>query len=118
VHRTPLSVGTRTRIVELLKRSTLTRSQIARQFHVSPNTVQAIADENGIPRARHPWTDKEIAFLKENYMEMGAAGIADVMPTHPSRQVISVKARQLGLKTKVGPYGKKRMVVPDGKDEA
>lgn len=44
------------------------------------------------------WTDKEIAFLKENYSELGPLGVSNIL--NRSKGATKAKASQLGIKVK------------------
>lgn len=59
-------------------------------------------------RTYHLWTEYEDNLLRLNYYEFGAAGMIPILPRHQNRQGISERARYLGLRTKVGPYGRNR----------
>ena len=104
--RDRLSPERRALIVKLARDSRLSYRQIAQRFGISEDTVSRIAIENGY-RRNIPWSDPEIAFLKQNYREHGARGCAKVLGRN--YQVVSAKARELGLKTDVGPYGRLRV---------
>lgn len=52
------------------------------------------------------WTEAEDEFLRQNYWEHGATALVKMLPRHPDRQLISWRARQLGLTTRIGPYGR------------
>lgn len=114
MHSSRVSERQERRICDLIRHSGLTYAQIGRQFGMSDSSVYRIAHRNGLAKPRNPWTPEEIQFLKDNYWELGATGIANVMPTHANRQTVCRMARSLGLRTKVGPYGKKRGDVADG----
>ena len=96
----------RRRIAHLVRGDRYTYEEIANRFGVSKGTVGSIAAEIGHHRHK-PWTDSEVAFLKQNYRKRGARGCAMVLGRDYS--VVSLKARDLGLKTDVGPYGKLRV---------
>lgn len=105
--RTPDLV--RRSIVEDL-RGGRTRAQVARNNHVSESLVSRIGREEGITSHHNVWTPEEVAFLRENYWEMGATKIAKVLTRHPNRISVAHKAGELGLRTRVGPYGKLRVI--------
>lgn len=94
-------------IVSDLKRGFLTKTEIARRYGISTSTVSNIAKRNGITTARrNPWTDDEVQFLIDNYSELGARGCAMRLDKHPNYGTVSHKAKELGLSTSVGPYGR------------
>lgn len=101
-----LSDSDRKLIAKMAQSSSLTYDQIARRFGVTPSAVSRIAREEDVRRHRS-WTDAELAFLKENYQKRGARGCGKVLGRN--HQVVSFKARQLGLHTDVGPYGRLRV---------
>ena len=103
----------RSRIASVLAYGSDTYPEIAERFGVNPATVARIAGEYGIVR-RRSWEEHELAFLKENYWGHGAKGCADVL--RRDYQVVACKAAELGLKTRVGPYGKWRVVEGGGRD--
>lgn len=104
--RRELTEGERKLIAKLALDSSLQYEQIARRFGISSSTVSKIARDEDVHRHRS-WTDAEVAFLKENYQRRGARGCAKVLGRN--YQVVSLKARQLGLHTDVGPYGRFRV---------
>lgn len=110
--RRVLTLDDRKLIAKMARRSDLTYEQIGRRFGITKSTVSQIALKSGTERKRR-WTDAEIAFLKENYQQCGARGCGKVL--RRNHQVVSFKAKQLGLHTDVGPYGKFR-VYEGGKD--
>lgn len=81
--------------------------EIAKGVGISESRVSQIAKENGVNR-NYMWTEEEDALLREHYWELGATGMVKFLPRHPNRQCISKHAVSLGLKTRVGPYGKLR----------
>lgn len=105
--RDRLTAEQRELVARLARRSMLSYRQIAQRFGISEALVSQIAVESGYHRSR-PWSDSDIAFLKENYQKRGARGCATVLGRN--YQVVSRKARQLGLSTDVGPYGKLRVI--------
>ena len=94
------------RVVSLLRSGGQTRRQIARDFGVSPSTIGHIAKSHGIEPGRRPWSDVEDDVIRSNYFEMGPRGLSRVLGRNYGS--IYVRARQLGLSSRVGPYGKKR----------
>lgn len=110
--RRVLTPDDRRLIAKMARRSDLTYEQIGRRFGITATTVSSIAMKDGIQRRRN-WTASEIAFLKENYQRCGARGCGKIL--RRDHQVVSRMARQLGLHTDVGPYGKFR-VYEGGKD--
>ena len=94
-------------IAKLARESRLTYREIGQRFGVSVATVSKIAIDAGCRRSRK-WTDAEVAFLMENYQTRGARGCGRVLGRDYS--VVSLKARELGLKTNVGPYGRMRVI--------
>ena len=93
-------------VAKLARDGKLSYRQIAQRFGISVQTVSHIAVEDGYHRKK-PWTDSDIAFLKQNYQTRGARGCAKVLGRN--YQVVCVKARELGLTTDVGPYGRLRV---------
>lgn len=101
--------GKESRIVRDLKSKTLTRSLVARRNGVSTAYVAEVARAHGIStRARNNWTEEEIEFLRANYKRLGPRAIADVLERHRSYGSACHKAKELGLVTDVGPYGRGR----------
>ena len=111
--RRVLTPDDRRLIAKMARRSDLTYEQIGRRFGITATTVSSIAMKDGIQRRRN-WTASEIAFLKENYQRCGARGCGKIL--RRDHQVVSFKARQLGLHTDVGPYGKFRVPFVAGLD--
>ena len=109
--RVPPSV--RSRIAHVLRTQPDTYAEVAERFGVCADTVFEIAKENGISRLRR-WEDSEVEFLKENYWDHGARGCAAILGRN--YQVVANKAGKLGLRTKIGPYGKWR-VIDGGRDD-
>lgn len=103
------------RIVGMARCGEYRYADIGEVFGITEQHVSKIAIAHGVQR-NHKWTPEEEALLRENYWEHGATGLKKILPRHPSRQVIQKHAKLLGLKTRVGPYGKLRRV--DGEDEA
>ena len=93
-------------IAKLARESSLSYKQIAQRFGVSVQYVSHIAIEDG-SRRRKPWTDSDIAFLKQNYQTRGARGCAKVLGRNYC--VVSMKARELGLTTSVVSHGRLRV---------
>lgn len=101
--------GKESNIVTALKARTLTRSEIARKHGVTTAYVASVARKHGIwARARNNWTEEEIEFLRANYKRLGPRAIADVLERHRSYGSVCHKAKELGLVTDVGPYGRGR----------
>lgn len=59
---------------------------------------------------RNDWTEEELAYLRANYHEHGPRGLArhEAMARHRNYSSIAHKARELGLTTVIGPYGRRR----------
>lgn len=94
-------------IVLDLKRGTLSMAAIARRHGVSESAVADVARRNGVAtRVRNDWTEDEIAFLRASYFELGPRKCAEMLERHSSHGSVCHKARELGLETRVGPYGK------------
>ena len=91
----------------------LTKTEIARRYGVSRATVTRVAQRNGISRPRNDWTEEEIEFLRANYRELGPRAISLRLKRHPHYGSVCHKAKELGLSTLVGPYGKKRRADAD-----
>ena len=102
-----LSPSARARMAHLLRSGRDTYAEVAERFGTSRSTVYEVARSSGIVRHRR-WDDSELAFLRDNYWEHGARRCADVLGR--DYQCVSKKARELGLSTRVGPYGKWRVM--------
>lgn len=96
----------------LAKSGRYTYAEMAEMFGVSEDTVMRIAHDAGHRRSV-PWSKADIAFLKENYYERGARACAIVLCRN--YQCVSKKARELGLSTRVGPYGRWRVIEGGGR---
>ncbi len=91
-------------IVSHILKGTLNYTQIAKNFGVSTATVSRIAKRHGIGRGA--WTEAEDNILREHYETMGARGLEPML--NRTYSAIAWHANKLGLKTRVGPYGKMR----------
>lgn len=63
----------------------------------SIKTIQSQAEKMNLTKSRI-WTDEELQLLKDNYSNIGSAGIAELLP-HKTRDAIRGKARALGLQS-------------------
>ena len=108
-----LSDAEKHRLLSVAMRGRSTYDEMAEDFGVCAHTVYVNLRRMGYSRNKR-WTEPEIAFLKENYWEHGARGCADILGRN--YQVVANKAGALGLKTRVGPYGKWRVVDGGGAD--
>lgn len=96
-------------------RTTTSYREIANRFCVSPQTVTDIAKEQGIDPRRNNWTEAEDELLRQNYRDHGARGTARMLPRHPNYQSVYCRAKQLGLSSDIGPYGRhSRLKVIEG----
>ena len=96
-------------IVDDIKRGFLTRAEIAQRYGVSVSCVSSVAKRNKVASRQHNvWTEAEIEFLCENYGELGPRGVADRLERHRNYGSVCHKAKELGLSTSVGPYGKQK----------
>ena len=93
-------------IVRLLECGDFTVREVAARAGVRESVVRAVAKEHGLTRAHNAWTPEEDALLREYYYDHGAVGMVKLLPRHPDRKNISYRARQLGLTTAIGPYGR------------
>lgn len=105
-------------IVSDVRAGFLTNAEIAQRYGVSASCVSEVAKRNGASRrSRNNWTEEELEFLRSNYMELGPRGCADMLERHRNFGSVCHKARELGLETRVGPYGRPkhmRFTVLDG----
>ena len=106
-----LSDAERRRLLSVAERGCSTYAEMASDFGISEGTVYAILHRMGYSRNKR-WTQSEIAFLRDNYWEHGARGCADILGRN--YQVVANKASELGLKTRIGPYGRWRVVEGGG----
>lgn len=94
-------------IVSDLKKGFFTQAEIAQRYGVSVSCVSNVARRNKVnARTRNNWTEDEIEFLRENYKRLGPRGVADELERHRSYGSVCHKAKELGLETDIGPYGK------------
>lgn len=105
-------------IVSDIKKGFLTYAEVAQRYGVSVSCVSGIARRNKIAtRSRNNWTEEELEFLRANYRRLGPRGVAKELERHSNYGSVCHKARELGLETDVGPYGKPkhmRFTVIDG----
>lgn len=98
-------------IVGDIRKGFLTQAEIAQRYGVPESCVSDVARRNKVTRrTRNGWTEEELDFLRENYMELGARGVADRLERHRNYSSVCHKARELGLETRVGPYGRHKVV--------
>lgn len=97
---------TQERICAMLRKGTYTRREIAARFGINTKTVTRIGYEHGIQGAFRQWSEEDDAILRSEYETKGARGL--VPQLRRSYSSIAHRAKVLGLKTRVGPYGKLR----------